>query len=94
MELKKENLKDCDIVTHRNGEQSLYLAGWFYDNTGNKFIGIDDYNEELKDESDKDNDVMEILRPSYKNVAKRAVTKMTVEEIKAIIGYDIEIVEK
>ena len=94
MELKKEILKDYDMVTHRNGENSLYLAGWFYNYTGSKFIGIDDYNDELRDESDKDNDVMEILRPSYENIAKRAVTKMTVEEIKAIIVYDIEIVEK
>lgn len=94
MELVKHNLKNCDKVIFKNGKEGLYLNNWFYNELGDNFYGMDDYEDNLVCLDNKDYNVVEILRPSYESVAKREVVKMTVEEIKEIIGYDIEIVEK
>lgn len=94
MELVKHNLKDYDKVIFKNGKEGLYLKDWFYNELGDNFYGMGDYEDNLVNIDNKDYNVVEILRPNYVSVAKREVVKMTVEEIKAIIGYDIEIVEK
>lgn len=94
MELIKDNLKDYDKVIFKNGKEGLYLNKWIYNELGDNFYGLGDYEDNLVNIDNKDYNVVEILRPSYESVAKREVVKMTVEEIKAIIGYDIEIVEK
>ena len=94
MELIKDNLKDYDKVIFKNGKEGLYLNEWIYNELGDNFYGLGDYEDNLVNIDNKDYNVVEILRPSYESVAKREVVKMTVEEIKAIIGYDIEIVEK
>lgn len=94
MELIKDNLKDYDKVIFKNGKEGLYLNKWIYNELGDNIYGLGDYEDNLVNIDNKDYNVVEILRPSYESVAKREVVKMTVEEIKAIIGYDIEIVEK
>lgn len=94
MELIKDNLKDYDKVIFKNGKEGLYLNEWIYNELGDNVYCLGDYWDNLVNVDNNDYNVVEILRPSYKSVAKREVVKMTVEEIKAIIGYDIEIVEK
>ena len=89
----KENLENGDKVIFRNGFEAIYQNGFFiYDAT--RLTGIDDYDDNLICGVGAGYDVMEIKRPSYKSKATRTVAKMTVEEIKNIIGYDFEIVEK
>ena len=91
--MDKSMLQDGDKVIFRNGFETIYQNGFFmYDAT--RLTGIDDYHDDLLSGIGSGYDVMEIKRPSYKTNATREVAKMTVEEIKNIIGYDFEIVEK
>ena len=91
--MDKSKLQDGDKVILRNGFETIYQNGFFmYDAT--RLVGIDDYDDELNSGVGNGYDVMEIKSPSYETKATRTVAKMTVEEIKNIIGYDFEIVEK
>lgn len=94
MELNKTMLKDYDIVIFNNGKQGLFLNGWFYIKLSDNRYGVDDYEANLVNNDNVDYTIVEILRPNYESIAKREVIKLTMEEIKAIIGYDFEIVEE
>lgn len=94
MELNKTILKNYDIVIFNNGKKGLFLNGWFYNELGDNCYGVDDYEANLVNNDNVDYTVVEILRPNYESIAKREVVKLTMEEIKAIIGYDFEIVEE
>lgn len=53
-------------------------------------------NEELKDISDRNNDIMEIYdlnNPTWKREEKQAPKEITMEELTKILGYDIKIIK-
>lgn len=102
---KKEELKEGDIVTLRNGDKLIYTP-----NSGeysNDFQDIGDNNNylcdlsDLKDDltyngTDRDSDIVKVERPvRIETVFERKdkAREMTVEEISKELGYDIKIVK-
>lgn len=95
----KEDLKDGDVVTLRNGDRLLYCDGQFKDLTYPHHNGIcDTYDieDDLTSDSDDNDDIMKVERPlSYYEVFNREdkVREMTVEEISKALGYEVKIIK-
>lgn len=95
--MKKEDLKNNDIVTLKNGDRLLFFNGDFYDLGGSccHYIDdLDDYDDELMCDFDKDYDIIKVERPvKYETVFEREdVKELTVDEISKILGYKVKVV--
>ena len=99
----KEELKEGDIVTLRNGDRLIYTP----DNDSNDFYDLSDNHNylcdlsDLKDDltydgSDRDNDIVKVERPVQTEVIferKDKAREMTVEEISKELGYEVKIIK-
>lgn len=101
----KEDLKDGDIVTLRNGDRLVLVNKIFKDTTNenNNYLGnLDDLNEDLTYEwleKNEDYDIIKVERPIgyitvYERREKQEVKEMTVEEISKKLGYEVKIVKE
>ena len=98
--MKKEDLKNNDIVTLRNGDRLLYFNGDFY-NLGegccHYIDDLDDYEDDLRtwDRDCKEYDIVKVERPvKYETVFEREeeVQELTVDEISERLGYKVKVV--
>lgn len=92
--MNKEILQNGDRVKFRNGEKGIFISGCFIGYDTYKIAELYDYDDDLTNTLEKTWDVIEISKPTYKTIAKREISKMTIEEIKEELGYDFDIVEK
>lgn len=101
--IKKSQLQGGDIVTYRNGKiriidiknkRLVYL-----NNFSSGAMSFDNYNEDLFDGGKfSEFDIVEVYRPTtketFKTERKQDVKKMTVAQICAELGYDVEIIKE
>jgi hypothetical protein len=100
--MKKEELKNGDIVTLRNGNRLIYANEQFLDmsdKNNNDLSYIDDLNEDLTfyDKDDYEYDVIKVERMmGYFTIYAREkmVKEMTVAEISKALGYEVKIVKE
>lgn len=101
--MKKEDLKQNDIVTLRNGDRLVLIEGDFYDLSNknhNSLSDIDDLDDYLKYDGycysteKEDNDIVKVERPvEYETVFEREeVQELTVDEISERLGYKVKVV--
>ena len=98
----KNDLKNGDIVTLRNGNELIYDNNYFYDASstyGNCLYCISDLNDDMMHYSsnNRESDIIKVSRPiEYVDVFSRPKEpkKMTVSEICKELGYDVEIVKE
>ncbi|MBQ8298453.1 MAG: hypothetical protein IJX99_01025 [Clostridia bacterium] len=101
----KDDLKDGDIVTLRNGDRLLFIDDEFAELTGNDTDNDLCYESDLSDDltyDDEDteyrkNDIMKVERPTtYGIVFERKEDKkeMTIAEIEKVLGYGIKIIKE
>ena len=92
MEFKKDDLKNGDIVTLRNGDRLVFVGSEDFidlsDDNDNCLSDICDLEDDFTHESYEDSDIVKIERPvEYTTVFKREeVKEMTVEEISKALG--------
>ena len=70
----KSDLKDEDIVTYRNGNKRIKIAGKLFDENGSATIWLHSYNEDLtrKYKERKETDIIKVERPTqYETVFER-----------------------
>lgn len=98
----KNDLKNGDIVTLRNGDKLIYNNNLFYDISyyhDNVLNDIDDVRDDMicNDLDYRGSDIMKVSRPvEYVDVFLRPKEpkKMTVSEICKELGYDVEIIKE
>ena len=96
----KDDLKDGDIVTLRNGNKLIYADKDFMDlerNNDNSLSDLYDLTDDLKYDEHKNYDIMKVERPVYfSRVYERdeTVREMTIEEISKALGYEVKIVKE
>lgn len=96
----KNDLKDGDIVTLRNGNKLIYADEDFMDlerNNDNSLSDLDDLTDDLKYDEYKNYDIMKVERPvCFSTVYERdeTVREMTIEEISKALGYEVKIVKE
>lgn len=99
--MKKENLKDLDIITLRNKERLVLIDGEFIDlndDYTNDISELDDFRDDLTCFYNHHQfDVIKVERTvisaSIWEREEKAV-KMTVSEVCEKLGYDVEIVKE
>lgn len=98
--MNKNNLKNGDIVTLRNGDRLIYANRNFTDlsdDNNNTLCDTSDLNDDMTCNYHKDNDIVKVTRPvaSYDIYErKEEAKKMTVAEICKELGYDVEIIKE
>lgn len=98
--MKKENLKNLDIITLRNKERLILVNEEFIDlndDYTNDISELDDFRDDLTCHYDKKNDVIKVERTVISaSVCEREekAVKMTVSEVCEKLGYDVEIVKE
>ena len=98
----KDDLKNGDIVTLRNGDRLIYCNEYFTDledNNRNCLSSLDDLkNDMFYDDDDKEyreNDIVKVERAkSYEIIYKRETKEMTISEISKALGYDVKIIKE
>lgn len=98
----KNDLKNGDIVTLKNGDELIYANNYFYDMSDtydNCLHNISDLHNNMTcyDPSYRESDIIKVSRPiEYVDVFSRPKEpkKMTVSEICKELGYDVEIVKE
>lgn len=106
-EFTKDDLKDGDIVTLRNGDKLMYVDGRFTDLLDYELVTNSlEYQNELTDDlrystsymaNPKENDIMKVERPvDYKTVFVRTeeeetIKEYTIEELEEKLGHKIKI---
>ena len=99
MEFKKDDLKNGDIVTLRNGDRLVFVGSEDFidlsDDNDNCLSDICDLEDDFTHESYEDSDIVKIERPvEYTTVFTREeVKEMTVEEISKALGYEVKVVK-
>ena len=99
MEFKKDDLKNGDIVTLRNGDRLVFVGSEDFidlsDDNDNCLSDICDLEDDLTHYSYEDSDIVKIERPvEYTTVFTRGeVKEMTVEEISKALGYEVKVVK-
>ena len=99
MEFKKDDLKNGDIVTLRNGDRLVFVGSEDFidlsDDNDNCLSDICDLEDDFTHESYEDSDIVKIERPvEYTTVFSREEAKeMTVEEISKALGYEVKVVK-
>ena len=97
--VSKDDLKNGDIVTLRNGDRLVFVGGEDFidlsDDNDNYLSDICDLEDDFTHESYEDSDIIKIERPvEYTTVFKREEAKeMTVEEISKALGYEVKVVK-
>ena len=87
--MTKNDLKDGDIVTLRNGDRLLYFDNDFLDlndDPDNKLRDLNDLNDNMTfnivNKDDVKNDIVKVQRPTiYDEIFNRQTKKMTIAEI-------------
>lgn len=101
--MTKNDLRDGDIVTLRNGDRLVYAIGNFFDlcrNFDNEITTLTDINEDLtrNNEYAEDEDIVKVERSTgYETVfvrEEKEVKEMTIEEIYKALGYEVKIVKR
>lgn len=101
--ITKDDLKNGDIVTLRNGDKLIYSDGEFADisdDCDNRLTSKRDLNYDLTYGfiDDENYDVIKVDRPTnYYTVFEREETKvkeMTIEEISKALGYKVKIIKE
>lgn len=98
----KNDLKNGDIVTLKNGDKLIYANNCFHDMSDtydNCLYCISDLNDDMMHYSsnNRESDIIKVSRPiEYVDVFSRPKEpkKMTVSEICKELGYDVEIVKE
>ncbi len=101
----KDDLKDGDIVTLRNGDRLLFCDDCFYEfaegESDNDLCYESELNTDLtyddEDEECRKNDIVKVERPTtYITVFQRIEEKkeMTIAEIEKELGYGIKIIKE
>ena len=98
----KNDIKNGDIVTLRNGDKLIYIDNDFYDvskDYDNVLDNIGDIRDDMiySDPDYSESDIMKVSRPTkYVDVFSRPKEskKMTVSEICKELGYDVEIIKE
>ena len=101
---EKEELKEGDIVTLRNGDRLIYAPDNFCDfadlseNNCNSLTDLTDLKDDLTfDGIDRDSDIVKVERPvTYYTAFEREdkAREMTVEEISKELGYEVKVVKE
>ena len=97
--VSKDDLKNGDIVTLRNGDRLVFVGGEDFidlsDDNNNYLSDIYDLEDDLRHDSHEDSDIVKIERPvEYTTVfAREEVKEMTVEEISKALGYEVKVVK-
>lgn len=100
-QMKKDELKNCDIVTLRNGDKLIYIDECFYDLDTNNSNSVGAF-ESLKDDltywdGAREYDVVKVERPIEYATAynrKKITKEMTISEISKALGYNVKIVKE
>lgn len=103
--MTKQDLKDGDIVTLRNGDKLIYFEydGTFadlHDHQDNGICSLDNLTDNMKYGGHiygQENDIIEVKRPvAYDNVFTRdeTVKEMTLKEVCDALGYEVKIVKE
>lgn len=98
----REDLRDEDIVTLKNGDKLRFLEDDFDDISGswnNNLCELCDLNDDLtmKDRNLCESDIVKVERPiKYITVFDRSkeVKEMTISEISKALGYEVKIVKE
>lgn len=96
--MKKEDLKDGDIVTLKNGDRLVLFSGEFTDleREGHWIDDLDDYEDDLRtcDRFYNEYDIVKVERPvEYETVFTRDdAVELTVDEISEKLGYKVKVV--
>lgn len=96
--MKKEYLKDGDIVTLKNGDRLVLFSGGFTDleREGHWIDDLDDYEDDLRtcDRFYDEYDIVKVERPvEYETVFTRDdAVELTVDEISEKLGYKVKVV--
>lgn len=97
--MTKEDLKDMDIVTLRNGDKLVFVGEEFINITENAFNFVDDLDDFYDDltyiHARHDNDIIKVDRPKeYETLFTRTKAKeMTVAEISEALGYEVKVIK-
>lgn len=97
--VSKDDLKNGDIVTLRNGDRLVFVNDEDFidlsDDNDNYLSEICDLEDDLRHDSDEDSDIVKVERPEkYTTVFTRTeVKEMTVEEISKALGYEVKVVK-
>ena len=107
----KDDLKERYIVKFRNGEEAVYVKviniyngephGYTLSIIKNgeslgKFKNIEEYNNDLTNNYNKDYDIISIYKPKYETIWTREeeeIKEMTVAEIEKELGYTIKVIK-
>lgn len=98
----KDDLKEGDIVTLRNGDRLIYANGEFTDcsdDNDNYLEYLSELEKNLTYEGNhRDNDIVKVERPTgYNTLFERQeeeVKEMTLKEVCEKLGYEIKIVKE
>ena len=95
----KDDLKDGDVVTLRNGDKLIYCDEQFKDLDNPHHNGVCDLDDLYSDLTswEENDDIIKVERPAtYYEVFNRdeSVREMTVEEISKALGYEVKIVKE
>ena len=97
--VSKDDLKNGDIVTLRNGDRLVFVGGEDFidlsDDNDNCLSDICDLEDDFTHESYEDSDIVKNERPvKFTTVFTREEAKeMTVEEISKALGYEVKVVK-
>lgn len=104
----KDDLKDGDVVTLRNGCKLVFCNGFFEEVLGNEdntdLDGAFDLTDDLRYDSDclytdeeTDNDIMKVERPTQYKIMyerKEEVKEMTLAQVCEELGYNVKIIKE
>lgn len=101
---EKEELKEGDIVTLRNGDRLVYIPNNcccftdLCDSYCNDLFDLNDLKDDLTyNGDDRDSDIVKVERPVQTEIVferKDLAREMTIEEISKELGYDVKVVKK
>jgi len=100
-ELTKNDLKDGDIVTLRNGDRLVCYDGDFRDigdDYSNELSDVCDLNEDMTyDGNDRNSDIMKVERAiEYETIFDRQniIKEMTIAEIEQALGHGVKVIKE
>ena len=98
--INKDDIKEGDIITLRNGDRLLIDAGKdvsdLSDENNNSVYSLDYYENDMTYRAGNSNyDIVKVERPVEYSIVydKEAVREMTVEEISKALGYEVKVVK-
>ena len=98
--INKDDIKEGDIITLRNGDRLLIDADKdvsdLSDKNNNSVYSLDRYENDMTYRAGNSNyDIVKVERPVEYSIVydKEAVREMTVEEISKALGYEVKVVK-